>query len=567
MTHSYSIVNSLTSDVIGTTSNYELNSFERLFIALNSELKSYDGGLVDAYMACGCFENARKYYQAIKHHRKLGGVAWILGDLRDAEDHYSDTSRGAQEYRTEPDFDRLIRLAFFQEDWSLVMTRFAETAFSAGFAKGQICCGRSCVPAKPFLEMLAVAQLALGRKLSPDIEVHLRKAFKLSESEWKAFIQTNSFDKRSTIEKIKRRCPPSFSKIPKTTVESARAKGATSRAHRVLSYVASGDEVVKDAREHLKEFAQDGDERSLIGFVDLVTRSGVISVSHSVLFAAMWNESCDLESVPPDRMIRLYGSHPIMNRRHFGRLLQLKFEHGYEITGGEIVTGLFQKMASIGEVLWPTPSKDSFDSKRLTQFRDWAELRLNDWIRTIGAEHLARVVEVWRSGTAADVRSPFGGVVKERPATPRDMIEWKDLLSKAARWLCKIWDREIGVSQWVSENQLYQLLKRQLKPILVEQHARPIWIEPQHLDVFIPEASVAVEFMGEQHYRAIDFFGGAAGLNVVQSRDRRKQELCNNNGVELIYVRFDENIAERAAEIAEHAKQAIVKPNSVSSEV
>lgn len=84
-----------------------------------------------------------------------------------------------------------------------------------------------------------------------------------------------------------------------------------------------------------------------------------------------------------------------------------------------------------------------------------------------------------------------------RPETPRDMTEWKNLLSQAARWLRQVWDKEIGRSQWVSENQLYQLLRRHLKPILVAQHARPVWIKPQHMDAYIPDALIAVEFMGE----------------------------------------------------------------------
>jgi hypothetical protein len=73
------------------------------------------------------------------------------------------------------------------------------------------------------------------------------------------------------------------------------------------------------------------------------------------------------------------------------------------------------------------------------------------------------------------------------------------------------------------------------------------------LDVYIPDVSIAVEFMGEQHYRPIDFFGGRAGFAEVQRRDRRKQQLCSSNGVELVYVRFDEDIPTRAIEIAEQA--------------
>jgi hypothetical protein len=555
----YSIVEGLVYNIIAMTPDHELNPFERLYVALGSGRACHAGYLTDTYMACGCFEKAQEYYESTRHHRKLGDLAWILGDHVAAEDHYRTTSNGAQSYRTEPDYDRLIRLAFVQEEWAEVIHRFTETGFSSGFSDGQVCCGGSCVSGRPLLEMLAVAQVASGTEPSADVLADLAESFGLSDQDWKDFVSDGDYGQRKTIDKIKRRCPPRFGKHPPTSVERARASGATARSQRVLDYIRRGDEVVTAAQDHLVSFGHDGDERDLIDFVDLVTGSGVTSVSHSVLFAAMGHDSFNPASAPPDRLIRLYGSHPAMNKRYFGRLLQLKFEHGYDLSGSEIVTGLFQKMASIEEILRPSPAKDDFDFRKLAQFRDWAELRLDDWIRSAGAEPAKFVAETWRVGAAVGVHPPFGSTAIKRPETPRDMNEWKDLLGQAARWLRQAWDEEIGKSQWVSENQLFQLLRRHLKSFRVEQHARPVWIEPQHLDVYIPDVSIAVEFMGEQHYRPIDFFGGRAGFVEVQLRDRRKQQLCSSNGVELVYVRFDEDIPTRALEIAEQVNQKINK--------
>ncbi len=559
---SYSIVESLVYDIIAMTPDHELNPFERLYIALGSEQKCHAGYLTDTYMACGCFEKAQEYYESNRHHRKLGDLAWILGDLAAAENHYKTTANGTQSYRTEPDYDRLIRLAFVQEDWATVIDRFIETGFASGFSNGQVCCGRSCVSGKPFLEMLAVAQIALGTEPSANVLRDLKEAFGLSAQDWGDFVSDGDYGQKKMIERIKRRCPPRFGERPPTTVERARSSGATPRAEHVLNYLKRGDEVVDAAQEHLVSFGHKGEERNLIDFIDLVTGSGVTSVSHSMLFAAMGHDSFSPASAPPDRLIRLYSSHPIMNKRHFGRLLQLKFEHGFDLTGSDIVTGLFQKMASIKEVLRPSTSRDDFDFKKLAQFRDWAELRLDDWIRSASVVSAKQVANTWRDGAAVGISHPFGSTSTQRPQTPRDMTEWKELLDQAAHWLRRIWDKEIGRTQWVSENQLFQLLRRHLKPFTVEQHARPVWIEPQHLDIYIPDVSIAVEFMGEQHYRPIDFFGGKAGFDDVQVRDRRKQHLCSSNGVELVYVRFDEHIPTRALEIAEHAKRKTKKePN------
>jgi hypothetical protein len=69
-------------------------------------------------------------------------------------------------------------------------------------------------------------------------------------------------------------------------------------------------------------------------------------------------------------------------------------------------------------------------------------------------------------------------------------------MAEALMWLQRRWKREIGNSPWVAENQLYQILRRLLKKMEVIQHARPTWLEPQHLDVYVPQAGVAVEYMG-----------------------------------------------------------------------
>jgi hypothetical protein len=244
-----------------------------------------------------------------------------------------------------------------------------------------------------------------------------------------------------------------------------------------------------------------------------------------------------------------------MNKRHFGDLLKIKFEHSLPLTGSEIATGLFQQMGSLNAVLEPDSGKDFFGIGKLAYFRDWAELRLEDWISGQGAEVTQTVGNVWREGKATPVRHPFGGDAKNSPETPQNMSEWGEMLNLAAKWLQTRWKREIGLTAWVSENQLYQLLKRQLKGIQVLQHAQPTWISPQHLDVYIPDVSIAVEFMGRQHYEPIDFFGGTTGFKEVQARDKRKQETCTKHGIDLHFVKYDDDIGARARELVAIVKE------------
>jgi hypothetical protein len=92
-------------------------------------------------------------------------------------------------------------------------------------------------------------------------------------------------------------------------------------------------------------------------------------------------------------------------------------------------------------------------------------------------------------------------------------------------------------------------MKRAFKPSEVFQHAQPIWLAPQHLDVFVPDQSLAVEYMGQQHYEPIDYFGGQDGFRNTVERDERKRCRCKQLGITLLHVRYDEDIAQRVKQI------------------
>jgi hypothetical protein len=89
---------------------------------------------------------------------------------------------------------------------------------------------------------------------------------------------------------------------------------------------------------------------------------------------------------------------------------------------------------------------------------------------------------------------------------------------------------------WMRETQLYWEVNRLFPDLKVIHHGRPSWLGRQHLDIYIPEAQVAVEYQGKQHYEAVKFFGGEDALKKREELDRRKQQKCEDNGVALIIV-------------------------------
>tara|TARA_Y100001938_G_C7948190_1_gene357868 strand:- start:184 stop:603 length:420 start_codon:yes stop_codon:yes gene_type:complete len=61
-----------------------------------------------------------------------------------------------------------------------------------------------------------------------------------------------------------------------------------------------------------------------------------------------------------------------------------------------------------------------------------------------------------------------------------------------------------------------------------------------YLDFFIPNASIAVEVHGQQHFKYTPFFHKSkAGFLQSQARDRDKAEWCDINNIELVVLRHD----------------------------
>lgn len=95
---------------------------------------------------------------------------------------------------------------------------------------------------------------------------------------------------------------------------------------------------------------------------------------------------------------------------------------------------------------------------------------------------------------------------------------------------------------WVSEMQLYEIVDSLFPACRVLHHYRPDWLEGQEFDIAVPAMKLAVEFMGEQHFVAIDFFGGEEGFQATQERDRRKRAKATQAGWRVVEIRYDERL-------------------------
>lgn len=89
---------------------------------------------------------------------------------------------------------------------------------------------------------------------------------------------------------------------------------------------------------------------------------------------------------------------------------------------------------------------------------------------------------------------------------------------------------------WISETELFEKIKKAYPQYRVIQHGSPTWLGRQHLDIWIPEIKVAVEYHGLQHFEPVEFFGGEDAYWDTVERDERKERLCKKNKVKLIVV-------------------------------
>lgn len=67
-------------------------------------------------------------------------------------------------------------------------------------------------------------------------------------------------------------------------------------------------------------------------------------------------------------------------------------------------------------------------------------------------------------------------------------------------------------------------------------------------DFYLPEYNLLIEYNGEQHYRPIDRFGGEKNFIEQQDRDKLKIQYAKNNNLNLLIIRYDENIKKKLKE-------------------
>lgn len=103
--------------------------------------------------------------------------------------------------------------------------------------------------------------------------------------------------------------------------------------------------------------------------------------------------------------------------------------------------------------------------------------------------------------------------------------------------------RNVGES-WVSETTLANIIRVIYPNCEIKTHYRPQWLGGLELDIFVKEKNLGIEYQGQQHYYAVEHWGGEKQLEKQKEHDERKARICRKCNVKLLAVRYDEPLTE-----------------------
>jgi very-short-patch-repair endonuclease len=74
------------------------------------------------------------------------------------------------------------------------------------------------------------------------------------------------------------------------------------------------------------------------------------------------------------------------------------------------------------------------------------------------------------------------------------------------------------------------------------------YIKILSFDFYLPEKNLCIEYDGEQHYKSIKYFGGDDAFIKTQTRDKIKTNFCIKNNINLLRIKYNENIENKLKE-------------------
>ena len=224
----------------------------------------------------------------------------------------------------------------------------------------------------------------------------------------------------------------------------------------------------------------------------------------------------------------------------------LKLISGDNINGQELLALLGPQLTGLGKASIETISEC-----------------LDVLIETYERENNVRLLDIWsafahsyqkpiktRIDSYTEIRSTEVSITEYSFGRCETVISFVKQITRLAENIVR---EEVGLPRvgegWPSETRLYLQIRNALPDFDVQQHYSPYWLDRQHLDIYIHELGVALEYQGKQHDEPVEFFGGQQAFELNKERDARKKRLCEMYGVHIVYVRPGYQLADVLCEI------------------
>ena len=160
---------------------------------------------------------------------------------------------------------------------------------------------------------------------------------------------------------------------------------------------------------------------------------------------------------------------------------------------------------------------------------------IEDAIQIHGDKYDYSKTEYINSSTKICIICPIHGEFWQRP---------KDHTQGIGCPVCKSSHLEMEIKNWLDNNNVEYVYQYRDKIFGL-----------QSLDFYLPKYNIAIECQGEQHFRPVKYFGGIKEYNKVKKLDKIKKEICDKNGIRLIYyVRIKKYQTNSLNEIHEPSK-------------
>jgi hypothetical protein len=149
-----------------------------------------------------------------------------------------------------------------------------------------------------------------------------------------------------------------------------------------------------------------------------------------------------------------------------------------------------------------------------------------------------------KTSSAQEARSRYGASIEEQFLHYVDQVITDQRMDRTtARAEVQ---QLLGLSRWIREAALYRTIKELFPDHRVVREASPELLGRLRLDIYLPDLKLAIEHQGEQHYRALEVFGGEQAHSEALKRDQLKRDRCTASGIELVEIRYDAAITKIA---------------------